>query len=91
MNAIGQISSIGKKPVDADYSALTEEIETNSKASKLQSRKVFLAKFTPKIGLEKYQRLILFKINPWTNRIKDSKGEKMIGSFYEKELLLSKL
>ena len=28
--------SIGKKPVDAYYSALTEEIETNPKLSKLE-------------------------------------------------------
>ena len=26
-------TSIGKKPINADYSALTEKIETNSKAS----------------------------------------------------------
>ena len=28
---------------------------------------------------------------PWTYKIKDLNGKKMIGSFYEKELLLSKL
>ena len=27
----------------------------------------------------------------WTDKIKDLNGEKIIGSFYEKELLLSKL
>ena len=27
----------------------------------------------------------------WTHKIKDLNGEKIIGSFYEKELLLSKL
>ena len=27
------------------------------------------------------------KANPWTYKIKDLNGEKIIGSFYEKELL----
>ena len=31
----------------------------------------------------------VLKTNPWTYRLKDSNGEKIIGSFYEKELLLS--
>ena len=29
--------------------------------------------------------------NPWTYKTKDLDGEKIIGSFYEKELLLNKL
>ena len=31
----------------------------------------------------------VFKTNPWTQKIKDLNGEKIIGSFYEKELLRS--
>ena len=31
------------------------------------------------------------KANPWTYKIRYLKGEKIIVSFYEKELLLSKL
>ena len=31
------------------------------------------------------------KTNPWTYEIKDLNGEKMTGSLYEKELLLSNL
>ena len=31
----------------------------------------------------------VLKTNPWTYKIKDLNGEKMMGSFYEKELLLS--
>ena len=31
------------------------------------------------------------KINPWTYKIKDLNGEKIIGNYYKKELLLSKL
>ena len=33
----------------------------------------------------------VLKPNKWTNNIKDLNGEKIIESFYEKELLLSKL
>ena len=33
----------------------------------------------------------VLKTNKWTNNIKDFNGEKIIESFYEKELLLSKL
>ena len=29
----------------------------------------------------------VLKTNPWTRKIKDLNGEKVIGSFYEKELL----
>ena len=33
----------------------------------------------------------ILKTNHWTDKIKDFNGEKIVGSFYEKELLLSKL
>ena len=33
----------------------------------------------------------LLNTNPWTNKIKDLNERKLIISFYEKELLLSKL
>ena len=33
----------------------------------------------------------VFKTSPWTYKIKDLDGEKIIGSFYGKELLSSKL
>ena len=75
--------SIAKNPIDANYSDLTREIETNSK----------LPKF--KVGdrvRKKYLQLILcLKNNPWTYKIKDLNGEKIIGSFYESKLLLNKL
>ena len=49
---------INKKPINADYSALTEKIETSSKASKFQiniesellSVRIFLVKVKLKIG-----------------------------------------
>ena len=33
----------------------------------------------------------LLKTNPWTYKVKDLNGEKIIESFYENELFLSKL
>ena len=60
-------NSIGKKPIDANYSALTEKIETNPKApqfkfieSELLSIRIFSSvKATLKIGQEKYLLLPL--------------------------------
>ena len=57
--------SINKKPVNADYSALTEKIETNAKAkliieSELLNITILLVKVTLKIGEEKYLLFILF-------------------------------
>ena len=57
--------SINKKPVNADYSALIEKIETNAKAkliieSELLNITILLVKVTLKIGEEKYLLFILF-------------------------------
>ena len=59
--------SIGKKPINVDYSALTEKIETDPKApkfklmieSELLSMGAFLVRVTLKIGQEKYLLSIL--------------------------------
>ena len=61
-------NSINKKPINVDYSALTEKIETNPKVCKFKfnyrvritKSKIFLVKFTLKIGQEKYLLSILF-------------------------------
>ena len=58
--------SVGKNPINADYSSLSEKNETNSKAprlmieSELLSITMFLVLVTLKIGQEKYFLLILF-------------------------------
>ena len=60
--------SINKKPIKADYSALTQKIEADSKAPKFRvidrviitNIRIFLVKFTLKIGQKKYLLLILF-------------------------------
>ena len=59
---------IGKKPIHADYSTLTEKIESNLKAPKfkgadrvrLTNYKNILAKVIPVIGQKKYFSLILY-------------------------------
>ena len=90
--------SINNKPVNADYSALTEKIQTNPKAPKFKVNDgVRITKYKnifSKGYTENWSREVLFialKTNPWIYRIKDVSGEKIIGSSYEKELLLSKL
>ena len=57
--------SVNKKPINADYSALTEKIEKALKLKvndrvRLLSTRVFLVKVTLKVGQEKYLLLILF-------------------------------
>ena len=79
--------SIGKKYISADYSALTEKIETNLKASKF--------KVNDRVGITEYKNIFykiyaencsreiviihtVLKANPWIYEIKDLKGEKII-------------
>ena len=59
--------------------------------SELLSIRIFLVKVTL-IKNWSRQKLIIdyvLKTNAWMYQIKDLNGEKTIGSFYEKELLLS--
>ena len=89
--------SIGKKLFHADYSALTEEIKSSHKAPKFKVgdrvriymyKKLFQQSLHPKLFKKIF---VILKTNPWTYKIKDLNGKTIIGSFYEKELLLSKL
>ena len=55
--------SVNKKPINADYSALTEKIETNFMIkfmieSELLSIRIFLVKVTLKINEEKYLSIL---------------------------------
>ena len=89
--------SINKKPINDDYSALTKKIETNPKAPKFKVNYRAKYKNTFSKGYtENWSRKIfiidsVLKTNPWLYKIKHLNGEKIIGTFYEKELLLSKL
>ena len=90
--------SINKKPVNADYFALTEKIETNLKAPKFKvNDRVRITKYKNifhKVHTENWSREIfiidsVLRTNPWTYKIKDLNGEKIIVSFYGKDLLRS--
>ena len=84
--------SINKKPINADCSALTEKIETNPKAPKFKVKyRVRITKYTENWSGKIFIIDSLLKTKHWTYKIKDLNGEKTIGSFYDKELLLSKL
>ena len=92
--------SIFKKPIDANYSALTEEIGTNSKSPKFKvGDRVRITKYNnifSKGYTENWWKGIfvidsVLKTNLWTYKIRDFIGDKIIQSFYERELLLSKL
>ena len=87
--------SINKKPFNADYSALTEKIETNPKAPKFKKndrvritkyKNIFSEGYTENWSREIFIFIInsFLETNPWTCKIKDLNGEKLIGNFYEK-------
>ena len=93
-------SSIIKKSINRDYSALTENIETNLKPPKFKvNDRVRITKYNiifSKGYAENWSREIflidsvIFKTNSWTCKIKYLNGEKA-GRIYEKELLSSTL
>ena len=77
---------------------MTEKIETNPKAPKFKVndrvritkyKNIFSKGYTENWSREIFIIDSVLKTNPWTYRLKDFNGEKIIGSFYEKELLLS--
>ena len=89
--------SINKKPINVDCSALTEKIETNPKSPKYKvNYRVRVTKYKNifrKGYTENWLRKVFtidfgLKTNLWTYKIKDLHIEKIIQSFYEKELLL---
>ena len=90
--------SINKNPINADYSALNEKIETNPKAPKFKVndrvritkyKNIFSKSYTENWSREIFIINSVLKTNPWTYKLKNLNGEKIKGSFYEKELLLS--
>ena len=92
--------SINENPINADYPALTGKNETNFKAPKFKGNdRVSITKYKNSFSkgyTENWSKEIfiinsVLQINLWTYKVKDLNGEKIIGSFYEKELLSSKL
>ena len=89
-----------KKPINPDYSVLTKKIETNTKAPKFKvndrvkitkHKNIFTNGYSENWSREIFIINSVLKTNPWNHKSKDINGEKIIGSFYEKDLLLSKL
>ena len=85
--------SISKKPINADYSALTKKIETYSKDPKVKvNDRVRITNYKntfSKVYTENWSREIfttdsVLKTNPCTYKIKDLNGEKVIGAFMKK-------
>ena len=69
-----------KKPIDADYSAMTEEIESTHKAPKFKVgdsvritkyKNVFSKSYTKIWAKEIFVIDSVLKTNPWTHKIKD--------------------
>ena len=90
--------SSGGKPIYADYSALTREIESSHKAPKFKVEEKFNITYYKNIlsrGYNKNWSKRIFGIcyelitNPWKYKIKDLNGGTIIGSLYEKKMLLS--
>ena len=89
-------STIKMKPINVKDNNFTEHIEeSNEKSPKfkiddhvtiLKYKNIFAKGYTPNWSEEIF---IVNKVKntlPWTYEINDSSGEKILGSFYEKEL-----
>ena len=66
--------SVGKKPINADYSALTQKIETTPKAPKFKITKyknIFSKGYTGKWSREIFIIDSVLKVNPWTYKSED--------------------
>ena len=90
--------SINKKPINPDYSVSTENIKSDAKAPKFKVndrvritkyKNIFRKGYTKNWSREIFIIDSALKTNPWTYKIKDLSGEKVIGSFYENELQMS--
>ena len=90
--------SIGKKSIHANYSALPEKTQSSFKTPKFKvdnrlriTKNIFSKGYTGNWSKEVFVIDSVLKTNPWTHEIKDLNRQKVIGSFHEKELFLSKL
>ena len=86
--------TIGKKPIVADYSVLTDKFETKLKALQFKvADRVRSTKFKKtfcKVYINKcFQGIFaidsVFRTARWAYKVKDLYREKTIRSFYEKE------
>ena len=88
--------SINEKLINADYSALSENIESNPKLPKFEVNdrvritgctNIFSKSYTENWSREIFIIDSVLKANPWTYKIKDLNGEKIIRSFYDKKIV----
>ena len=89
-----------KKSVDANYSALSEKTELSHKDSKFKVddrvsitkyKNIFIKGYTENWSKEVFVTDSVLKTSLWTYKMKNLNREKISGSLYEHELLLSKL
>ena len=71
---------------------MTEKLETNSEAPKFKvndrvNRVIFSIGYTKNWSIEIFIIDSVLKTNPLTYKIKDLNAEKIMGSFYQKEML----
>ena len=69
----------------------TPKFKVNDRVWITKHKNIFSKGYTENWSREIFIIDSVLKTNPWTYKLKDLNGEKIIGSFYEKELLLSKL
>ena len=83
-----------KKPINADYSALTKKIETNLKSPTFknngrvritQYKNIFSKIYSANWSIEIFIIDSVLKTNPWAYKIREIIGERVIESFYEKK------
>ena len=76
---------------------MTDKTKTDSKAPKFKindrvritkHKNIFIKNCTENWSREIFITNFIFETNSWTYKFKDVNGEKLIRSFYEKELLL---
>ena len=85
--------SVGKKPIHADYFALTKEIELSQKSPKFEVgdrwwvtkyKNIFSKGYNKNSSTEIFVIDSVLKTNPWAYRTKCLNRETIIGSSYEK-------
>ena len=77
---------VNTKSFNAGYFASMEKSDTNSKDPKCKT--IFSKVYTENWSREIFIINIVLKTNPWAYKLKGLNGENVIGSFYEKKLLL---
>ena len=78
---------IGKKPIETNSKAPKFKVNDGVMITKCEN--IFSKGYTENWSREIFIIDSVLKNNPWTFKIKDLNEEKIRGSFYEKELLLS--